>query len=70
MGSAETANATVLARDKGERCRAALTRAPCRPLRAMADWKASGRRASPKKSTRLPAASTTGLGIGLAPVVG
>lgn len=39
-------------------------------LRAMADRKASGRRASTKKSTRLPAASTTGLGLGLASPVG
>jgi len=43
--------------------RAALTRDPCPTLRAMADWKASGRGASNEKSTRLPAASTTGLGL-------
>ena len=39
-------DAIVLACGKGERCRAALARDPCRPLRAMADWEASGRRAS------------------------
>jgi hypothetical protein len=60
----------VLARGKGERYRAALTRDPCPTLRAMADWMASGRGASNEKSTRLPAASTTGLGNGLASVVG
>ncbi len=39
-------------------------------LRTLADWKASGRGASTKESTRLPAASTTGLGMGLAPQLG
>lgn len=53
-------DAIVLACGKGERSRAALTRGPCHPLRAMADRKVSGRGASTKKSTRLPAASTTG----------
>jgi hypothetical protein len=45
-------DAIVLACGKGERYRAALARDPCHPLRAMADRKASGRRASTKKSTR------------------
>jgi hypothetical protein len=44
-------DATVLAGGKGKRWRAALTRVPCRPLRAMAVWKASGRGASRLKST-------------------
>jgi hypothetical protein len=55
-------DAIVLACGKGERSRAALARDLCHPLRAMADWRVSGRRASTKKSTRLPAASTTGHG--------
>jgi hypothetical protein len=64
------ASAIVLACGKGERFRAALSRDPCRTLARDGRSEGVGSRGVQLNSTRPPAASITGLGMGLAPQVG